>query len=87
MKCYHSRSKPIQQATNINKLHQITADMHVFIMLINIFSTCLNRRPKRDLLGLGWLLVFERCGAVIARTQTHTDRQRHIAINPSQPAE
>ena len=34
----------------------------------------------------GWLLAFERRGAVIARTQRHTDRHRHIAINPSQPA-
>ena len=29
----------------------------------------------------GWLLAFEHC-VIIARTQKHTDRQRHKANNP-----
>ena len=43
----------------------------------NIFSTLLqNWQTKPDVSLMLALLAFE-CGAVIARTQRHTDRKRH----------
>ena len=39
--------------------------------------------PYNQKFHWGWLLAFEHC-VIIARTQKHTDRQRHKANNPSE---
>ena len=50
----------------------------------NIIIT-LTHVVRNNYIHWGWHLAFEQC-AVIARTQRHTDRQRHRANNPAQPA-